>query len=164
VDHYLSYINFLFWGEDVDVFGSSLAILFNNNSKRINNKVYKYLKTKKRLKEYPIPVLFNPIKPTSKEWTRSMDRHKQNHPYQYQNGGIWPFSSCFWVMALHSMGKKKEAIEELEKIAYVNSLKKWQFREWFHAKTGKERGMKGQTWNAGAFILAYHYINKDIKI
>lgn len=162
-DHYLSFVNYRFWGEDVDVYGNSLALIFNLPNNNFGQKIIKKINSLKKIDNFPTPVLFNPITEDSKMWREYMKIHNQNYPYQYHNGGIWPFASCFWAMALHNYDKKQEALKELEKIAKVNKLNKWQFNEWFHAKTGKPMGMKGQSWNAGAFLLAYNYINNNIK-
>lgn len=163
-EHYLSYTNYLFWGNDIDVFGNSLALLFSLADKKMEKKILNFILKHPQNKDLPKPVLFNPIKEDSKLWRKYMDCHSQNYPYQYHNGGVWPFASCFWVMALVKTGKKKEALAELEKIAEALSHNDWAFQEWFHAQTGRAHGMHGQSWNAGAFLLAYHFIKKDFKI
>jgi hypothetical protein len=38
----------------------------------------------------------------------------------------------------------------------------WQFKEWFHSKTGKPSGMTGQSWNAATFLLAQHAMHRRI--
>ena len=161
-DFYFSFVGYTYWGKDIDVYGNSLALLFDLPTRELKNKIIKYLLAKKRLKNLPMPVLFNPIKENSNEWRKYMESHKQNYPYQYHNGGIWPYASAFWTITLASAGQKQEAKKELEKIAYANSLNNWEFNEWFHAKTGEARGMKWQSWNAGAFLLAWHYLNGDV--
>jgi glycogen debranching enzyme len=162
-DYYLSFVNYRFWGEDIDVYANSLAVIFGIPDNNFSKKIITKLASSKNLENLPMPVLFNPIKENSELWRGYMGIHKQNYPNQYHNGGIWPFTSCFWAMAL-ARYSKEEALIELGKIAEANKSKKWQFNEWFHGETGKAMGMKGQSWNAGAFLLAYHYINKDIKI
>lgn len=162
-NHYLSFVNYLFWGNDIDVYGNSLAIIFNLPSADLKETIINYLLFHNRKKLMPIPVLFNPIKKNSKHWREYMKIHDQNFPYQYHNGGIWPFASCFWTMALYKTGKKDEAWKELEKIAIANKINNWEFNEWFHGKTGKPMGMKQQSWNASMFIFAFHYLKGDFK-
>ncbi|MFZ5540217.1 MAG: glycoside hydrolase 100 family protein, partial [Pseudomonadota bacterium] len=87
-------------------------------------------------------------------WRAYMARHNQNRPYQYHNGGIWPFVGGFWVVALARLGLDDLARTELAKLAHVNSLNDWRFTEWFHGKTLEPMGMAGQGWNAAAFLLA----------
>ena len=162
-DFYISFANYLYWGEDVDVFGNSLTILSDLSTLTIARKVTSFIENKKRLTGFPVPVTLKPIKEDSKLWRKYMESHKQNYPYQYHNGGTWPMTACFFAMALHKSKQKKEAQEELEKIAELNQANNWQFNEWFHTKTGQARGMHGQSWNAGAFLLAYHTLNNDIN-
>jgi hypothetical protein len=162
-DCLLSYVNYLFWGRDIDVYGNSLAILFDCIDDNFKKNIVDFLDSRKRFKKMSIPVLFNPIKVNSREWRKYMESHKQNYPHQYHNGGIWPYASAFWAMALFSIGRREEAETELEKIAFTNQINNWGFHEWFNAKTGKAEGMRGQSWNAGAFVLAWHYLKKDFE-
>ena len=59
---------------------------------------------------------------------------------------------------------KKMAFEVLENLAKANKINNWEFNEWFHGITKKPMGMKGQSWNAGMFILAYHYLKGEVGI
>ncbi len=164
-DHYLSFVNYLFWGDDFDVYAHSLAIVFDVITSKHQKRIVKNILEKRKLNNLPVPVLFNPISKKSKLWRRFMESHNQNYPYKYHNGGIWPFAACFFVLALAKIGERKQASTELEKIAYANSLNNWQFNEWLHGKTGKPMGMPGQSWNAGAFIFAKNVLdNKQLNI
>lgn len=93
-----------------------------------------------------------------------MENHNLNFPYQYHNGGCWPYIGGFWVMALKNVKENKLAESELTKLAQTNKINNWQFNEWFHGKTGKPMGMAGQSWNAANFILAYHYLRGNFKL
>ena len=163
-DYYLSYVNYLFWGDDLDVYANSLALLVGLPDSNLEKKIIKKILSQKKKNKMPMPVLFNPIKGSSPMWRTYMESHKQNYPGQYHNGGIWPFASCFWAMALYQAGYKKEAQIELGLIAKANKQNKWEFNEWFHAQTGEAMGMKRQSWNAGAFILAYKYLQDEARI
>lgn len=162
--YYLSFVNYLFWGEDIDVYGNALTVIFDLPKKSLQKTIVEYLQNHKREKELPMPALFNPIEKDSPNWRKYMESHNQNMPYQYHNGGIWPYISCFWVIALAKSNNKQIAWQELEKIAIANKRSDWRFSEWIHAKTGKLYGMRGQSWNAGMFVLAYEYLNKNIEI
>jgi len=83
-----------------------------------------------------------------------MERHNQNLPHKYHNGGIWPFVGGFWIMALARLGLNELAWQELEKLANVNALDKWRFSEWFHGESLQPMGMTGQSWNAATFLMA----------
>ena len=162
-DFYISFANYLYWGEDIDVFGNALVTLAELNTRTLARKINTFLNTRKKLADFPVPVTFKPILENSKLWRAYMKSHKQNYPYQYHNGGTWPFASSFFAMALHKSKQKEEAKEELRKVAQLNQANNWQFNEWFHTKTGQAHGMHGQSWNAGSFLLAFHYLNDDVR-
>jgi glycogen debranching enzyme len=93
-----------------------------------------------------------------------MQRHQQNFPFQYHNGGSWPFVGGFWVLLLERLGMEKEAWRELEQLALANRQENWQFNEWFHGRNGTPMGMPGQSWNAAMFILAWQSLNGRLRI
>jgi glycogen debranching enzyme len=92
-----------------------------------------------------------------------MQRHRQNHPWQYHNGGIWPFVGGFWVILLARLGREQEAWRELENLALANRVGDWAFNEWFHGQTGEPLGMPGQSWNAALFILAFLTLRDKVR-
>jgi glycogen debranching enzyme len=89
-----------------------------------------------------------------------MSRHRQNLPWQYHNGGIWPFVGGFWIAALVEAGRRTKAREELARLASANALNGWQFNEWLHGRTFAPRGMPGQSWNAAALLIARHAVRR----
>jgi glycogen debranching enzyme len=87
-----------------------------------------------------------------------MSRHRQNFAWQYHNGGIWPFVGGFWVTALAERGERAKAERGLAKVAAANALGDWAFTEWLHGQTGAPAGMRGQSWNAAAFLMAHQAV------
>jgi glycogen debranching enzyme len=163
-DHYLSFVNYYYFGNDADVFGNSLAMLFGLSDSEIDKRIIGNF-LKKQNKKFPIPSMFNPIKKGDMLWRPYMNNHNQDRPNQYHNGGIWPFICCFWAIVLAKAGRREEAEKELIRAAELNKINKWQFNEWFHGKTGKPMGMAGQSWNAGMFLAAYFCLNdEDVKL
>lgn len=162
-DVYFGFVGYLYWGTAVNVYANSLAVVFGLPDDKLQNKIVDHLLNRRRKKSLPMPVLFDPIRQHSQLWRKYMESHNQNFPYQYHNGGVWPFASCFWVIALAKAGRIEEAKIELERIAEANKVNRWQFNEWFHAKTGEPSGMHWQSWNAGMFVAAYHYLDGDFK-
>jgi glycogen debranching enzyme len=158
-DFYLSFVNFSFWGEEIDVFGNILSLLFGLSAKSKTARMTGELLRLKVNYPYPVRVVHNPVSPKSKLWRTYMQRHRQNFPYQYHNGGIWPFVSGFWIALLAQVAKRDQAAKELERYALANKLNDWEFNEWLHGKTGEPMGMAGQSWNAAMFIFAYHVLN-----
>ncbi|MFH1822279.1 MAG: glycoside hydrolase 100 family protein [Patescibacteria group bacterium] len=162
--YYLSHISIYSAGQHCDVYSNILAILLGLPDIKLKSKIYNYFVKNKVNKPYPVKVLTPPIFKNDKEWQEIMERHELNLPWQYHNGGIWPYVGGFWVMMLKNLGQRKLAISELVRLAEANKVKNWQFNEWFNGRTGKPMGMPGQSWNAGTFILAYHYLKGDFKI
>jgi len=151
---YLSFVNLSFAGDEGDVFGNVLAILCGLASDTMAKHIVKTLTAARANDPYPVRVVTQPILQDDELWRAYMNRHQQNQPHQYHNGGIWPFVGGFWVMALAQMGQRDLARAELAKLAQVNSLDGWRFTEWFHGQTLSPMGMAGQSWNAAAWLVA----------
>jgi hypothetical protein len=163
-DFYLSFVNFSFWGEEIDVFGNILSLIFGLPSMSRSARLTDNLLGLNINNPYPVRVVHLPIRKNSHLWRAYMQRYRQNFPYQYHNGGVWPFAGGFWVILLSKVAKRDLALKELVRLAYVNGLNDWEFNEWLHGRTGKPMGMAGQSWNAALFILAYHTLKDNIKI
>jgi glycogen debranching enzyme len=153
-DFYLSFVNFSFWGEDVDVFGNILACLFGLPTPAKREAIVDRLLLRRANRPWPVRTLLSPIRPDSPLWRHYMERHRQNLPSQYHNGGIWPFVAGFWVLLLLKQGRRTLAGKELARYAEACRLNNWEFNEWLHGRTGKPLGMAGQSWNAAMFLLA----------
>jgi hypothetical protein len=151
---FLSFVNFAIWGDEIDVFGNILAYLVGVGDVSGACQAVARLVSMKANRPYPIRVVGNPIQTDTPLWRLYMQRHRQNLPWQYHNGGIWPFVGGFWVMLLARLGQEKEAWGELERLALVNSLNDWEFNEWLQGETGEPMGMARQSWNAALYILA----------
>jgi hypothetical protein len=160
---YLSFVNFSTWGEEIDIFGNILAHLVGIGNASTAGKAVSAIIALKASEPYPIRVVGTPIAQDTALWRLYMQRHRQNLPWQYHNGGSWPFVGGFWVMLLSRLGKEKEAWIELEKLALANRVNDWEFNEWFHGQTGEPMGMTRQSWNAALYILAYRALNDKAR-
>ena len=157
-DLYLSFVNFSFFGDEGDVFGNVLAVLCGLADAAAARRTLDALDRARVGERWPVRVVCEPILEESVFWRPYMSRHKQNFAWQYHNGGIWPFVGGFWVAALAERGDRKRAARELAKLAAVNALDDWAFTEWLNGQTGAPGGMRGQSWNAAAFLMAHHAI------
>jgi hypothetical protein len=151
---YLSFVNLSFAGDEGDVFGNVLAVLYGLAGDSRAEEILQTLFGARVNEPYPVRVVTRPIERRHELWRAYMGRHQQNEPHQYHNGGIWPFVGGFWAMALACCGKRTLAQAELAKLARVNALDGWRFTEWFHGQTLQPMGMAGQTWNAATYLLA----------
>jgi Alkaline and neutral invertase len=161
---FLSFVNFSFWGEEIDVFGNLLAALTGLADPEKSGKISEELLRLGVNRPHPIRVVGAPIEPDHQLWRRYMERHQLNLPYQYHNGGIWPFVGCFWVLLLDRNGLREEARLELDRLAALNRVNGWEFNEWFHGRTGQPMGMPGQSWNAALFLLAAAALERDLPL
>jgi hypothetical protein len=155
-DFYLSFVNFSFWGGEIDLFGNILAALVGFSHSSRSARMARAMLARTAASPYPLPAVGRPIERRDPLWRRYMERHQQNYPHQYHNGGVWPFIGGFWVLLLAQLGMEGPAWLELERVAAANRAGDWQFNEWFHGRTGAPMGMAGQSWNAALYVLAFH--------
>lgn len=160
-DLYLSFVNFSFFGDEGDTFGNILAILTGLADLKQAHRIVNALQERKAAADFPIRALCDPIPEDSFLWRPYMLRHRQNLPWQYHNGGIWPFVGAFWVLALKASGQADAARAALEQVAAANAVSRWRFSEWLHGSTLRPCGMAGQSWNAAAFLIALHALDHD---
>ncbi len=153
-DLYLSFVNFSFWGDEGDVFGNLLAVLFGLADGSMTRRIVRSLEQAGVHEPYPVRVVCDPILESDRLWRPYMGRHRQNLAWQYHNGGIWPFVGGFWAATLAEQGTGARARSELAKVARANQLGNWAFNEWLHGTSHAPSGMPGQSWNAAAFLLA----------
>ena len=161
-DLYLSFVNFSFFGEEGDVFGNVLAVLLGLADARASRRTLDALTRSRVHDPYPVRAVTRPIRRASALWRPYMARHRQNLVWQYHNGGIWPMVGGFWVIALVASGRKRQAQDELLKLARACAVKDWAFTEWLHGKTLAPRGMPGQSWNAAAYLMAERAVAEGV--
>ena len=157
---YLSYVNLSFWGEEGDVLGNLLALLCGIADDHRKRQILDTIAAQPVA--YPGLSVLDPIQPNSRQWRPYMERHRQNLPNRYHNGGLWPMIGGFWVLALAAAGRKSAARQELARLAQANAVDNWRFSEWFEGSTGEPHGMAGQTWNAAIFLLACDGLEKAV--
>jgi hypothetical protein len=157
-DLYLSFVNFAFFGDEGDVFGNVLALLCGLADEAARHRTLRALERAGVNDPYPVRAVCDPIAQDSFLWRPYMSRHRQNLAWQYHNGGVWPLVGGFWVAALAAAGLRDQARRELVKLARANSLDGWAFNEWLHGRTLAPSGMRGQSWNAAAFLIAHHAV------
>lgn len=157
-DLYLSFVNFSFFGEEGDVFGNVLAVLCGLADPRASRRTLDALQRARASRLYPVRAVTQPIRRRSALWRPYMARHRQNEVWQYHNGGIWPMVGGFWIAALAAAGRLRQARLELVNLARACAVSNWAFTEWLHGTKATPRGMRGQSWNAAAFLMAEHAV------
>jgi hypothetical protein len=153
-DLYVSYVNLAHFGDEGDVVGNLLAILCGIAAPARARRILAALAREHVAMPYPVRAVCRPIEEESPQWRPYLARHRQNFPWQYHNGGIWPFAGGLYVAALAQAGRAAEARRALVLLARANAADDWGFNEWLYGLTGVPRGMRGQSWNAASFLVA----------
>jgi glycogen debranching enzyme len=157
---YVSYLNLAHFGDEGDVVGNLLAVLTGVAAGGRARRVLATLARENADRPYPVRAVCRPIDEESPQWRPYLARHRQNFPWQYHNGGIWPFAGGLWVAALANAGQAAKARTALAALARANALDGWAFNEWLYGLTGVPRGMHGQSWNAASFLFAHHTVTR----
>lgn len=152
--YYFGYVTHKSFEMRCDVFGNLLACLVGLADENKSNLITDFMLRSGVNKPYPIKVLYPPIYPGEMDFKEFMTKGRQNYPWQYHNGGIWPFVGGFWIMWL-SQQRPDMAKEELEKLAEANSLFDFEFNEYLHGQHGTPMGIPKQSWNMAMFLAAY---------
>ena len=158
VPYYLGYSGHRTFEMRFEAFGNILACLTGLATKERATLITDFVLRAGVNKPYPIKVLYPPIYPGEPDWRTYMAKGRQNYPWQYHNGGVWPFIGGFWVWWLTKYDKNL-ARNELEKLAEANAINDGEFNEYLHGQHGTPMGVPYQSWNMAMFIKAYREVN-----
>jgi glycogen debranching enzyme len=159
--YYLQYISFARIDAHFDTFSNLLCILSHLAEDATSVSILETIKGRQLLRPFPVRVLDPPYKKGDAGYDEDLDallpiQHRSG-PYDYHNGGVWPFVGGFYVCTLNALAR--DANEELEALARANDVFRQGetvgFNEWLDGKKGEARGQYGQSWSAGMFIAAY---------
>ncbi|MBL8484015.1 MAG: hypothetical protein JNJ60_17590, partial [Rhodocyclaceae bacterium] len=116
-DLYLSFVNLASWGDEGDVYGNLLALLFGLADDHRTCRILAAIDRIQSDAPHALRVTATPIRREEPLWRPYMVRHRQNVAHCYHNGGIWPFVGGFWVLALLAAGRRAQAETVLESLA-----------------------------------------------
>jgi glycogen debranching enzyme len=156
--YYLPYMAFREFGDRFDTLGNLLAILFGLADRCQADRILDYVRGAGLDQPWPVKACWPPVTPADKDWREYYRLYNLNYPYQYHNGGAWPFLGGFYVAALVHAGRMDEAQQALVRLAHMNNTGRdpgeWEFNEWFHGQSGRPMGHQQQSWSAGMFLYA----------
>ncbi|MEK7561182.1 MAG: glycoside hydrolase 100 family protein [Patescibacteria group bacterium] len=154
-----------------DTFGNLMAIVTGLATPEIAERILSYIAKEKIAQPYPCKAIWPPIKPGNKEWHSYFEKSDARTPYEYLNGGIWPFLGGFYVAALIKAERFREAEHALECLAEANQQKNredipYGFHEWLHGQTGKPIGNSNpyQAWSAGMYVFAHECVQRKTAL
>lgn len=152
--YYLSFVSHKSFEMRCDVYGNILACLSGLADEEKAHMITDFIIRSGSNLPYPVKALYPPVYPGERDWKDYMAKGRQDYPWQYHNGGIWPYIGGFWVTWLGQYDKGK-AKREVEKLAEANALNDWEFNEYLHGQLGTPMGIPNQSWNMGMYIRAY---------
>ena len=78
-------------------------------------------------------------------------------PGTYHNGAVWPWVSFMDCWSRIRLGREKEAIDLIKRVAYADLVASgdWSPNEHINSQTGENLGFQLQGWNAALFGLVY---------
>jgi GH15 family glucan-1,4-alpha-glucosidase len=117
-----------------------------------------------------LPAFHPVIKPVDKDWEElqiTFSYSFKNRPYEFQNGGLWPMVTGFYVADLARRGKTTEAEDYLAGIHGANAMsmgdRQWGFPEYVNGSDFSAGGNRQQCWSASAALMG-HYALKGKKV
>lgn len=156
------------YGYRFDAFANVLASLFDIADETQRQHVDQFI-TQIAPEELPLlPAFYPVIQPVDEDW-----RHLQmtfsftfkNKPHEFQNGGLWPMITGFYVADLAKRGQQTRAQMHLDAIYKANAMpmedETWSFPEFVHGQHLTAGGTLHQGWSAAAAIIAQHTLNGD---
>ena len=110
-----------------------------------------------------VPAFYPVIKPEDKDWKELQmifSYSFKNNPYEFQNGGLWPMLTGFYVADLAQRGKQQIAENYLKGIDTANMMayhkQEWSFPEYINGKNFTPGGTLMQGWSAAATLIGQH--------
>jgi GH15 family glucan-1,4-alpha-glucosidase len=157
------------YGYRFDTLANVLVSLFGIANENQSELVDDYLESEVVDKEVGLLPAFHPvITPEDDHWENlkmSFSYTFKNEPYEFQNGGLWPFITAFYAANLARRGKMEKAKKYLAASHLANKMSykgdDWSFPEFIHGKNHKPAGIDHLGWNAAAPILAHHTIEGE---
>ncbi len=156
------------YGYRFDTLANVLASLLTVSNDHRVDAVDEYIENKltRSDNKLPLPAFHPVIKPTDDDWEDlqlTFSYKFKNEPYEYHNGGLWPFVTGFYVADLVERGKQKKAERYLEAINLANQKERagqeWSFSEYLHGKSYEPGGTRQMGWSAAASVIGYQALN-----
>jgi len=163
--YYLPYVAFREYGDYFDTLGNLLAILFGVANDDRTRQILRFIRQVGVAQPHPAKAVHPPILPGDKDWREYYRSRNLNLPYQYHNGGVWPFIGGFYVATLVQADRSEMAMQQLHQLALANQQgldEEWEFNEWLHGQTGLPMGYRRQAWSAGMYLFADVAVRREM--
>lgn len=162
-EYWLPYFSPTGYGYRFDSFANVLASLLGLADATQREKVDHYIAQIVPSKLPLLPAFHPVIKPVDEDWEDLQTTFSytfKNKPHEFQNGGLWPLITGFYVADLAARGGEDQARRFLHGIHQANALEMegepWGFPEFVHGTQFTPGGTRHQGWSAAAAIIGHH--------
>lgn len=161
--YWLPYFSPTGYGYRFDSFANVLASLLGFADEMQQEQVDRYVAQIVPSKVALLPAFYPVIEPVDEDWEDLQTTFSytfKNKPNEFQNGGLWPLITGFYVADLAARGHDDEARRFLQGVHQANALdmagEPWSFPEFVHATEFTPGGTRYQGWSAAAAIIGHH--------
>jgi hypothetical protein len=152
------------YGYRLDSLANVLVSLFGIANRKQSDLVDDYFESEVADTDVDLlPAFYPVITPEDDHWENlkmSFSYTFKNEPYEFHNGGLWPFVTGFYAADLALRGKTEQAEKYLAGAYKANKMKinddEWSFPEFIHGKKHTAGGIDHLGWNAATAIMANH--------
>jgi hypothetical protein len=151
------------YGYRFDAFANILVSIFGLSTEAQNKHVDEFIAGITPKDICLVPAFYPVIKPEDKDWKALQmifSYSFKNNPYEFQNGGLWPMLTGFYVADLAKRDKQDLALKYLDGINTANAMvyqeQSWSFPEYVHGKKFTPGGTLMQGWSAAATLIGHH--------
>jgi GH15 family glucan-1,4-alpha-glucosidase len=157
------------YGYRFDAFANVLTSLLEVADENQRECVDQFIEQEILQEALPLLPAFHPvIEPVDEDWKHlqmTFSYTFKNKPYEFQNGGLWPMITGFYVADLARRGNKEAAARLLKAVHEANALEMegepWSFPEFVHGKKLTAGGTRHQGWSAAGAIVGHHALQGD---
>lgn len=149
------------YGYRFDAFANVLASLFDMSDEDKQGSVDAHIESIISDKIKLLPAFHPVILPMDTDWKELQMTFSftfKNHPYEFQNGGLWAMISGFYVVDLCRRGKFELAQQYTQGIDDANAREYQEqapgFAEYLHGMSLEPGGTVLQGWSAAASVMA----------
>ncbi len=157
------------YGYRFDAFANVLASLLDIADEEQRTEVDRFVTDELVQEACPVLPAFHPVvTPKDEDWDdlqMSFSHTFKNAPHEYQNGGLWPMITGFYVADLAQRGDTSQAEHFLEGVHEANASavdgEAWSFPEYLHGKELTPGGNTLMGWNAATAILGQRALDGE---
>jgi len=160
-EYFLQYVSFARIDIHFDTLSNIICVLSDLSELTTSLSILAVIRARRLAHPYPVRVLDPPYGRGEPgfdvSFNESLPPQHRSDPFEYHNGGAWPFVGGLYVCAMNKL-QIDGAARELEALARSNGvLRRGEnvgFNEWLHGRTGEPLGQHGQSWSAAMFVAA----------